>query len=129
MALACIEVLTGLANADQRAMLAAVHASLVDSLEVPDNDPTVRLVEYSTDHVLVPPRHSDRYTVVTVTMFAGRSLSTKRRLYDSVVKGLVGAGVPAADVLVVLHEPSMDNWGVNGGLPASSVDIGFDVEI
>jgi hypothetical protein len=38
------------------------------------------------------------------------------------------AGVPSHDVLV-LNEPSMENWGVHGGSPASDVDAGFKVDI
>jgi phenylpyruvate tautomerase PptA (4-oxalocrotonate tautomerase family) len=42
---------------------------------------------------------------------------------------LGSAGVPEQDVLIVLHEPPMHNWGVDGGTPASEAEIGFEVEI
>jgi hypothetical protein len=32
-------------------------------------------------------------------------------------------------VLVVLHEPPRENWAVSGGIPASEVDLGFEVDI
>lgn len=62
-------------------------------------------------------------------MFAGRSMDTKRRLYRAIVEGLAVLDVPAADVLIVLHEPAMENWGIDGGTPASEVDVGFEVDI
>jgi phenylpyruvate tautomerase PptA (4-oxalocrotonate tautomerase family) len=62
-------------------------------------------------------------------MFAGRSMDAKRRLYDAIVRRLAVLDVPASDVLIVLHEPPMENWGVNGGIPASEVDVGFKVDI
>jgi phenylpyruvate tautomerase PptA (4-oxalocrotonate tautomerase family) len=37
--------------------------------------------------------------------------------------------VPSSDVLVVLHEPSMENWAVDGGTLASEAEIGFRVDI
>lgn len=62
-------------------------------------------------------------------MFAGRSMATKRRLYQTLVERLGGLGIPAEDVLIVLHEPPMESWGVEGGVPASDVDVGFKVDI
>ena len=62
-------------------------------------------------------------------MFAGRSMDTKRRLYEAIVRRLAVFDVASDDVLIVLHEPAMENWGVDGGFPASEVDVGFKVEI
>jgi phenylpyruvate tautomerase PptA (4-oxalocrotonate tautomerase family) len=36
--------------------------------------------------------------------------------------------VPEDDILVVIHDPPMDDWSV-GGVPASEVDVGFKVDI
>lgn len=129
MALARIEILRGLSAEERRGLIEGVHASLVEALEVPGDDPTVRLVEHKPENVLLPGQRSDRYTVVEVTMFAGRSLETKRRLHRAVVRNLHACGVAPDDVLVVLHEPGMENWGIQGGNPASEVDIGFEVDI
>jgi phenylpyruvate tautomerase PptA (4-oxalocrotonate tautomerase family) len=62
-------------------------------------------------------------------MFAGRSLEAKRRLYRAVARNLGHLGVPPADVLVVLHEIPLENWGVRGGTPASEVDLGYEVGV
>ena len=56
-------------------------------------------------------------------------MDTKRRLYQALVDGLTALDVPRNDILIVLHEPPMHNWGVNGGVPASEVDVGFKVDI
>jgi phenylpyruvate tautomerase PptA (4-oxalocrotonate tautomerase family) len=62
-------------------------------------------------------------------MFAGRSLDAKRRLYRAMVTNLGHLGVPASDVLIVLHDVPLENWGVRGGTPASDVDLGFEVGV
>ena len=62
-------------------------------------------------------------------MFAGRSMNTKRRLYQAIVDGLTALDVPRNDILIVLHESPMHNWGVNGGVPATEIDVGFKVDI
>jgi len=131
MALARIEILRGRTPAEKRAMVKAVRSALSDALRAPVDDPLVRLIEYPHGEFSLPypDRHSARFTLVEVTMFAGRSMSTKRRLNDAIVQRLGSAGVPEQDVLIVLHEPPMHNWGVDGGTPASEAEIGFEVEI
>jgi len=131
MALARIEILEGRTSGEKRGMVDAVRTALSEALRAPPEDPLVRLSEYPRGQFSLPypDRHSDRYTLVEVTMFKGRSLETKRRLYDAIVCELACFDVPAEDVLIVLHEPAMENWGVNGGTPASEVDVGFEVDI
>jgi phenylpyruvate tautomerase PptA (4-oxalocrotonate tautomerase family) len=131
MALARIEILEGRTSGEKKSLVQAVGAALSEALQAPPDDPTVRLAEYPRDQLLLPypDRHSDRYTLVEVTLFAGRSLETKRRLYDAIVRRLATLGVPSNDVLIVLHEPPMENWAIDGGIPASEVDVGFKVDI
>jgi len=131
MALARIEIRQGRSSEEKRALVEAVSAALSEALQAPPEDPSVRLAEYPLEQFSIPypDRHSDRYTLVEVTMFAGRSPQTKRRLYDAIVERLAALGVPANDVLIVLHEPPMENWAVDGGIPASEVDVGFKVDI
>lgn len=131
MALARIELLEGRTPEEKRALVEAVRAALSEALKAPHEDPVVRLAEYPREQFTLPypDRHSDRYAFVEVTMFAGRSMDAKRRLYDAIVRRLTALNVPANDVLIVLHEPPMENWGVDGGTPASEVDVGFKVDI
>jgi phenylpyruvate tautomerase PptA (4-oxalocrotonate tautomerase family) len=131
VALARIEILEGRNPDEQRKLLGAVAAALSEALKAPAADPSVRLAEYPRARFSIPypDRHSDLFTLVEVTMFAGRSIDTKRRLYQAIVDGFTALGVPRNDILIVLHEPPMHNWGVNGGVPASEVDVGFKLDI
>jgi hypothetical protein len=38
-------------------------------------------------------------------------------------------GIDGYDIMIVLLEPSLDNWGIRGGRPASEVDLGFKIDI
>lgn len=116
---------------EKKSLVEAVRAALSEALQAPRDDPTVRLAEYPREQFSrpYPNRHSDRYTLVEVTIFAGRSLDTGRRLYDAIVQRLATEGVPPNDVVIVLHEPPMENWAVNGGIPAAETDVGFKVDI
>ena len=114
---------------EMEAVLEGVGRAIVEALHVPEGDPTVIGTVRPPDSVVLPSKGNGRYTIVTVTMFAGRTLDTKRRLYDAVVERLHSTGVPPSDTVIVLDEIPMENWGVNGGIPASEVDAGFRVDI
>jgi phenylpyruvate tautomerase PptA (4-oxalocrotonate tautomerase family) len=66
---------------------------------------------------------------VEITLFAGRSLEAKRRLYQGIVRRFADLGIPPGEVVIVLHEVPRENWGIRGGHPASEVDLGFEVAV
>ena len=88
-----------------------------------------RIVEHDPENFEIPPGASQRYTLIEITAFPGRSATAKRSLYEAIVRNLATAGVPAQDILVVLHEPPMENWGIRGGKPANEVDLGYRVDV
>jgi phenylpyruvate tautomerase PptA (4-oxalocrotonate tautomerase family) len=132
MALVRIEVVRGRTPEEKRALLDAVHEALVIALKVPRGDPALRIVEHDPTCFELPtaPRAVGKgYTLVEITMFSGRSIEAKRELYRQIVSRLGDIGVPAADITIVVLESPMENWGVQGGHPASEVDVGFTVEV
>jgi phenylpyruvate tautomerase PptA (4-oxalocrotonate tautomerase family) len=124
-----IEVIEGRTPAEKRALLDAVHQSVVHALKVPDSDNNQRLLEYPADCYDVPPGCTTKRTFIECCLFPGRSREAKKTLYRLLVDRLVALGTPARDVVVVLHEPPMENWGVHGGRPASEVAVGYDVNV
>ena len=129
MPLVKIDVRKGRSPSEKKALLEAVHAALVEVLKIPDDDRTQRLCEHSPDDFEIPPTRTDRFTLIEITMFPGRSMNAKRHLYQALVRNLAPLGIAPSDVFIVLHEPAMENWGVRGGLPASEVDLGFKVDV
>ena len=115
--------------ADPAVVIAAVHAGVQDALRVPDWDRTVRLIEHRPDHFPPPPGKGDRFTLVEVKMFAGRSIAAKRALYEGVVGRLAAVGVPRGDTMICLVEVPLDNMAVFGASPASEMDLGFAVAV
>src|SRR6266508_3065349 len=72
---------------------------------------------------------SENYILAEITAFPGRSLTAKRAVYKAIVRNLGEVGIPASDILIVLHEPSMENWGIRGGQSADEVDLGFRLDV
>ncbi len=123
-----IEIRQGRSPGEKRALLDAVHLALVEALKIPDHDRTQRVREYPPQDFEVPPGRSDRYTLVEITMFSGRSLEAKRRLYKALTDRLAAVGTSASDVKIVLLEVPLQDWGLHGQ-PASDVDLGFEVSV
>jgi phenylpyruvate tautomerase PptA (4-oxalocrotonate tautomerase family) len=131
VALARIDILEGRSREEKREIVDAVRGALSEALQAPRDDPTVRLAEHPGEHFSLPypDRHSDRFTLVEATMFAGRSTDAKRRLYRAIAGRRSAAGVRSADVLIVLNESPTENWAIDGATPASEADVGFEIDI
>ena len=123
-----IETAAGWLDNRHEALIAAVQAALVDAIRIPDSDRTVRILEYPPQCFAMRPGSGPRYSIVEISMFSGRSIEAKRRLYAALVQAFEPFGVPASDVKVILHDLPRENWGV-GGVALSDVELGFTVEV
>ncbi len=123
-----IETRTGWVGNRRQELIEAAQAALLEGLLIPREDRCVRLTEYDHDAFIVPTGKGTTYTFVEVTLFSGRSLDAKRRLYRAVVEQLGRFGVPDSDIKVALIEVPPENWGIRG-LPASEIDLGFNIEV
>lgn len=129
VALARIQVMRGRTREQKQRLLRGVRSALVEAIGVPADDPTVALIEHDPEDVLAPPHVSSGYTIVEITMFAGRSMEAKRLMYGAIIRNVSACEVSPSDILIVVHEPTTENWAVNGGTPASEVDLGFQVDV
>jgi phenylpyruvate tautomerase PptA (4-oxalocrotonate tautomerase family) len=129
MPLVRIEIIEGRSVDERRQLLQAVHEALVEAFEIPDDDRTQRIIEHDSVNFEIPPGSSERYTLIEITAFPGRSRDAKAALYDAIVRRLADVGVEANDVSVVLHEPPMEDWGIRGGRPADAVDLGYRLDV
>lgn len=112
-----------------QALIDAVYEAQREALKVPEGDKQIRYVEHRPEHFAVPPDRTENYTQVEIQLFPGRSLEAKRALYRGIVSRFGALGIAPADVFIVLQEPSLDNWGIRGGQPASDVDLGFNLNV
>jgi len=129
MPLAKIEVRRSRPANEVEEMMQAVYQAQREALKVPEGDRQIRYIEHKPEHFAVPPDKTENYTLVEFTLFPGRTLEAKRRLYQSIVRRFGKLGIEPADIFIVLNEPPLDNWGVRGGVPASEVDIGFKLNV
>ncbi|HUC68442.1 MAG TPA: tautomerase family protein [Stellaceae bacterium] len=107
----------------------AINAGLVAALHTPPEETLLRLIEHGPGDFLVPQGSGERFTRMEITLFAGRSIAAKRRLYQTLVHCLATFGVAPEDVKIVLIEVPKENVGYRGGKPASEIDLGYEVAV
>jgi phenylpyruvate tautomerase PptA (4-oxalocrotonate tautomerase family) len=128
---ALIEIRRQYSQEEEIALIEAVHSAMREGLKIPEWDRNVRLLVHEPHRFAVPPNRDqpEFYTHISIDLFIGRSLDAKRRLYQAIVRNLEPFGIPADHVKILLREIPRDNWGIRGGIPASEVDLGFEVNI
>ena len=123
-----VETARGWLGESRAAFLAAIQQALVETILIPDQDRDIRLTEYDPENLLKSADKSARHTNIEITLFTGRSIEAKRRLYAALVRLLAPFGLTAADIKVVLIEVDRPNWGLNG-VPASEIELGFKIDV
>ncbi|WP_418001769.1 tautomerase family protein [Mycobacterium sp. PDNC021] len=126
-----IEVRRQYSQPDEIAIIDAVHSALVAAFQIPVGDKHVRLLVHEPHRVSHAPNleHPERYTLVTIDCFAGRSVDAKRELYREIVSRLAAFDIPADHITILLRESALENWGIRGGRAACDVNLGFDVNV
>jgi phenylpyruvate tautomerase PptA (4-oxalocrotonate tautomerase family) len=124
-----IEVRRKYSTVEETAIIDAVHSALMEGIKTPEWDKTIRLVAHEPHRFAAPPGRGERYTLVEIDLFPGRSLAAKRSLYQALVRNLGKCGIPVEEIKVLLRESAAENWGIRGGIPASEVDLGFKVDV
>jgi 4-oxalocrotonate tautomerase family enzyme len=114
----------------KRAILHGVHSALVEAFRIPDHDRHQQLYELDRDDFEISPKKSDRFVVIEIIAFPGRSFEAKKKLYAAIAQNLAKSpGISGDDILIILHEPPLENWGIHGGRLASEVDVGFKIDV
>ena len=128
MPLVTIEVRRTYTRAEEIGIIDAVHAALMTGLKIPEWDKTVRFISHEPHRFTADPGKGERYTLISIDLFAGRSLEAKKRLYRAVVENLAAFDIPSDHMKVALREIPRENWGI-GGVAASDTDVGFEIEV
>jgi len=130
MPLVKIGIRKGFSSEYKKAILDRVHQALVDALSIPDSDRFQRIYELDKEDFECPPDRSQAVTMIQITMFPGRSFDAKKKLYQNIIQNLgQNPGIGGNDIMIILLEPPMENWGIRGGQPASEVDFEFKLDV
>lgn len=95
----------------------ALHECIVDALKFPRDKRLHRFFLLDREDFRFPERFTDRYTIIEISQFQGRSPDTikelVRQIYDRVPKA---TGIPKECIDVTVFEAPRYAWGLNGQL-------------
>ena len=123
-----IDIRRGRTGEEKQQIMDAIHDALVESIKIPKHDRLQILHEHDADQFMIPEGKSERFTLVEISMYPGRSIETKRLLLKTIAKKLEEIGIQAHDTMVILNEPPLDHWGVDGK-PASEMQFGYRLDV
>ncbi len=124
-----LSMIKGRTATEKLNVVSGIHNALLESFKIPEDDKNFRIMEFEKEDYVLPPGKSEKYILIEMTIFPGRSIDAKRLLYRRVVENLNQLGIDPKDIFIILYEEPLDNWAVRGGHPASEIDIGFNLKV
>lgn len=92
-----------------------VHSCVVDAFAYPKSKRAHRFFYLDPEDFFFPEGRSEKYTIIEITLFEGRSIQAKRALYSLFFERFHQLlGITPMDVEIVLYETPRHNWGIRG---------------
>lgn len=105
-----------------------IHEALVDAWQLPADKRFQRFL-WLDDDDLVAPLRGERYLVVEIVAFSGRSRAAKRALLGQLFDRVCGAfDLPVDDLEIVLLESPQESWGIRG-MSGDELSLTYPVSI
>ncbi|WP_412540455.1 tautomerase family protein [Longispora sp. K20-0274] len=107
----------------------AVHSCIVDGLSMPDSKKFQRFIPLAAEDFVYPEPRTERYTIIEISMFEGRSAEAKRTLIRLLFERLgARCGLAPDDVEITLFETPASHWGIRG-LPGDELTLNYPVKV
>jgi phenylpyruvate tautomerase PptA (4-oxalocrotonate tautomerase family) len=107
----------------------AIHQAIVIALEYPPEKRFQRFIALDDEDFIHPDDRGSDYTIIEISMFEGRSESTKRRLVTELFSRVEAeAGIDPHSVEITIIETPKVNWGIRG-MNAADLALGYTVEV
>lgn len=107
----------------------AVHGAVMSALAYPPEKRFHRFVALDPSDFIHPQDRGQDYTIIEISMFAGRSEAAKRGLIQELFRRIEAeAGIPPHSVEITITETPKVNWGIRGA-NAADLTLGYKVNI
>ena len=115
MPLVKIEIIKGQSKEYKTTLLQSVHDGLVNALSIPDDDRNQRLYELEEYCFERSSEKTEKFTLIELTLFPGRSIDMKNNAISEVTRLLCERlQISPPDVFIIINEPPLENWGFRG---------------
>jgi 4-oxalocrotonate tautomerase family enzyme len=107
----------------------AIHACTVEALGLPADKRFHRFFPLDAGDFYYPAGRTERYTIIEISMFEGRSVEAKKQLITVLIERIsTKFELDVQDIEITIFETPKHNWGIRGQ-PADELALGYKVEV
>lgn len=112
----------------RKAFSDALHACVTAALGLPADKRFHRFIALDDEDLVHPADRSERYTIVEISMFEGRTTETKKKLIGLLFQRFeADLGIAPQDLEITIRESPRENWSIRGR-PGDELALGYRVE-
>ncbi|ESK38262.1 hypothetical protein P256_01793 [Acinetobacter nectaris CIP 110549] len=116
-------------NKYRETLSSAIHQSLVESLNYPNEKIFQRFIKFEPEDFIFPKDRSKNYLIIEISMFEGRSNFAKKQLIQSLFKKIeMDCHISPQDIEITIFETPLENWGIRGKV-ATELTLHYKVEV
>jgi phenylpyruvate tautomerase PptA (4-oxalocrotonate tautomerase family) len=106
-----------------------IHSCVMEAWGLPPEKRFHRFFPMDREDFIFPPDRTERYTILEISLFEGRSAEAKKRLirllYERTRQAL---DLRTEDLEITLFETPRHNWGIRG-VPGDELNLNYSVEV
>jgi phenylpyruvate tautomerase PptA (4-oxalocrotonate tautomerase family) len=106
-----------------------IHSCVVEALHYPVEKRAHRFFGLERDDFYYPAGRTDKYTIIEISMFEGRSVEAKKQLIRLLFERISAQlAISTQDIEITIFETPKHNWGIRG-LPGDEIGLNYKVEV
>ena len=105
-----------------------IHSCVVEALQYPIDKRAQRFFPLDAADFFYPSGRTERYTILEISMFEGRSVDAKKQLVRLLFERVQTLGITPQDLEITIFETPKHNWGFRG-LPGDEHQLNYQVEV
>ncbi|MGL5061242.1 MAG: tautomerase family protein [Microcoleus sp.] len=107
----------------------SIHTCTIEALSYPVEKRFQRFISLAAEDFIYPGDRTDRYLVIEISLFEGRSIEAKKNLMRLIYQKLNAAlNIAPDDIEIILYEVPPHNWGVRG-VPGDELNLNYKAQV
>ena len=113
----------------RRQLSDVIHGCVVEALGLPVDKRFHRFIGLEAEDFIYPPGRSERYLILEISMFEGRSVEAKKQLIRLLFeRARTEVNLQPEDLEITITETPRHNWGFRG-LPGDEIGLPYKVDV
>jgi phenylpyruvate tautomerase PptA (4-oxalocrotonate tautomerase family) len=116
-------------NKNKDKMSEVIHSCIVDGLKFPTDKNFQRFFPLAPDDFYYPTGRTEKYTIIEVSMFEGRSVEAKKKFVGLIYQRFrEQLDIFENDIEITIFETPKFNWGIRG-YSGDELELNYNVNV